>query len=282
LNFFHAAGGSGAAQFHRVLEYVQVPSRFVGAETWLNPTNFSAATGPQFFRPPFNYVSNYRDPGKVNINTITSQAVWDAVLNGHAGPTFAQLTDSRRGYAAGANWWDRNNNYPTAFANPFRSGGCGDLVPVMTVGGNADALRKSRPANVSLLRASGTDPDASSAPLFGSAFTAATDDYRNTDRNPSFRYQGLQRLSNLVTTRSNVYAVWITVGYFEAELNLGTGSVDAAHPDGYRLGRELGSDTGEVKRHRAFYMIDRSIPVGFSRGKDYNVGNTILLSRFIE
>ena len=39
--------------------------------------------------------------------------------------------------------------------------------------------------------------------------------YNDTFRNPFFRYQGLQRLGNLVTTRSNVYAVWITVGYFE-------------------------------------------------------------------
>jgi hypothetical protein len=75
-----------------------------------------------------------------------------------------------------------------------------------------------------------------------------------------------------------VYAVWITVGYFEVQ----AGTVDAAHPDGYRLGRELGSDTGDIKRHRAFYIIDRSIPVGFARGKDYNAANTILLSRFIE
>ena len=33
--------------------------------------------------------------------------------------------------------------------------------------------------------------------------------------NSYFRYQGLQRRANLVTTRSNVFAIWITVGYFE-------------------------------------------------------------------
>ena len=80
LDFFHAVGGAAPSHFYRVLDYVEVRSPFVGAETWLSPTQFGA-TGPQLFRAPFNYVSNYRDPGKVNINTITSQAVWDAVVN---------------------------------------------------------------------------------------------------------------------------------------------------------------------------------------------------------
>ena len=104
--------------------------------------------------------------------------------------------------------------------------------------------------------------------------------YDNTDRNPYFRYQGLQRLGNLVTTRSNVYAVWITVGYFE--VTPWPAGIDAAHPDGYQLGRELGIDTGEIERHRAFYIFDRTIPVGFQRGQDLNVEKAILLQRFIE
>jgi len=53
-------------------------------------------------------------------------------------------------------------------------------------------------------------------------------------------------------------------------------------PEGYQLGPELGSDTGEVKRHRAFYVFDRSIPVGFERGRNNNVEDAILLQRFIE
>jgi hypothetical protein len=56
----------------------------------------------------------------------------------------------------------------------------------------------------------------------------------------------------------------------------------AIYPDGYTLGRELGVDTGEIERHRAFYIIDRTIPVGFQRGKDLNSEKAILLNRFIE
>ena len=58
--------------------------------------------------------------------------------------------------------------------------------------------------------------------------------------------------------------------------------LQAVYPDGYALGAELGSETGEVKRHRAFYVFDRSIPVGFRRGRDYNVEEAVLVKRFIE
>ena len=71
-------------------------------------------------------------------------------------------------------------------------------------------------------------------------------------RNPYFAYKAMRRLDNLVTTRSNVYAVWITVGYFEvspAPSNDPRRSVK--YPDGWVLGQELGSDTGDMQRHRA-------------------------------
>jgi len=102
------------------------------------------------------------------------------------------------------------------------------------------------------------------------------------DRNPFFRYQALQRLGNLTTARSNVYAAWITVGYFEVERKPGANVDHNVYLEGFTLGRELGSDTGEVKRHRGFYVIDRSIPVGFQRGRDLNAEKTIILKRFIE
>ncbi len=67
--------------------------------------------------------------------------------------------------------------------------------------------------------------------------------YINRKRNAYSRYQAYQKLANLVTTHSNVYAVWLTVGYFELEPNYAPTDtafanpyfVDAAHPDGYRL-----------------------------------------------
>ena len=104
--------------------------------------------------------------------------------------------------------------------------------------------------------------------------------YNHTNLNPYFRYQELSRLGNLVTTRSHVFAVWITMGFFEVEP--AAGGVSAVHPDGFQLGRELGEDSGTVKRHRAFYVIDRSIPVAYEPGENHNVDHAVRLRRFIE
>ncbi len=158
------------------------------------------------------------------------------------------------------------SSLPTTFANPFRAASAADLVPV--------AAMNHRGIDVTLLRPSVADP---TKPLFNNASTA---DYNNTDRNPYFKYQALQRIANNVTTRSNVFAVWVTIGYFEAIPN--AAGPDAGHPDGYQIGAELGSTSGDFERHRAFYIFDRSIPVGYERGQNHNVNRAILLKHFIE
>jgi hypothetical protein len=109
-------------------------------------------------------------------------------------------------------------------------------------------------------------------------------------------------LANLVTCRSNVYAVWITVGFFEVtpartdtvppavremlhppdNLPLFYNDLRLFYPDGWIIGPELGSDTGQIKRHRMFFIIDRTIPVGFERGRNHNVDKAILVKRIIE
>ena len=130
-------------------------------------------------------------------------------------------------------------------------------------------------AECTLLRSNGA---AMPAPLFSEGLPTAR--CNDASRNSYFRYQSLQRLGNLVTTRSNVFSVWITVGYFE--VTPVPGGPTPVYPDGYQLSQELGSDTGEIERHRAFYMIDRSLPVAFQPGQNNNVDRAILVKRFIE
>jgi hypothetical protein len=79
----------------------------------------------------------------------------------------------------------------------------------------------------------------------------------------------MSRLSNLTTTHSNVFAVWVTIGYFEW-----------TEEDG--LIQEHKASSGENSRHRSFFIIDRSIPVGYLPGQDFNVTDTILLRRYLE
>ncbi len=291
LNFFQSAPvatppspPNATAHYYRLFDYVETPSKFVGAERWYNPSQyFSAASGSaaDSYRPPFNRWSRFRDPGKVNINTIFDPDIWEGITKGFPNwdpsidaTTWNNLVLSRQGYGMAPGM---DPAYPTRFANPFRSAASADLMPLAN-------MRKPG-VEATLLR---PQPSNANAPLFENVPTPQRA-YDNTDRNPYFRYQGLMRLGNLLSTHSNVFAVSITVGYFEVEPNPGTDNTagtaddfDATHPDGYRLAQELGLDSGEVQRHRAFYIIDRSIPVAYQPGENHNVDRTILLRRFIE
>jgi hypothetical protein len=101
----------------------------------------------------------------------------------------------------------------------------------------------------------------------------ANHSYADPDRNPYFRFREMIRLSNLATSRSNVFAVWMTIGFFKIE----------PHPTlgGTALSAEYGLDTGDTVRHKAFFIIDRSIPVGYRPGVPLNSDDATLLRRFI-
>lgn len=354
----------------QILDFVHVPSKFVGTETFLNPNVFqgfigtglaATPTGTEFLKAPFNKIPNYREPGKVNINTIYNRLVWDAIRGEigpqGVGPAFELMVDSRRGFGerpfdplgnfrswpekrstvpANQNWIKAgtiipdfhpftggvpNQNYdpvvdtsPSIFGNPMRGFGSGSLVPW--------PARWSRPlSEATLLRSNrfdtgdrnlvttpwpippqagipplNVDPD---MPMFARLTPPHSDipyqEHMNPNLHSYMRYEPAQRMANLITTRSNVYAIWVTVGYFEVELLPPQGltangqPVAAANPPsvyanrfGYQLGNEVGWDTGSIERHRAFYVIDRSIPVAFEPGAVHNTENTVLLRRFIE
>jgi hypothetical protein len=279
LNFMHGdqdpQKGMNLALF---LDLFEVTSRYVGTQKYYSPQlftpgNLTTPTQPESvreFAAPFNRVSQFRDPGRVNANTIGFPAVWEAIE-----PSVA-WDDFRRSRQGG----DDITKLPSLFSNPFRAASSAHLMP--------KGLEKE-PAQATLLRA---HPSSANEPLFQAnpSDPMSSRPYRNRDRNSYFKYEKIQRLGNLLTTHSNVYAVWITVGYFEVTPWNRANPMDPtlpptpdpAHPDGMQLGRELGSETGQIKRHRGFYIIDRSIPVGYQRGENHNVENAILLKRLVE
>jgi hypothetical protein len=225
--------------------------------------------------PPFNKISNYREPGRININTISDPRVWQGLLGyvnnvavghndaEHRPATFEEMVASRRGYTGTGAIWQLNNQYPTFFVNPFRPGGHGQLAPIPQMERpdiEATLLRSIESINNN----NGTIPLMSRSPALTNI-----QPFEDGRRSSTFATDSIERLGNLVTTRSNVFAVWITVGYFEV--------TDSGLPD-----RELGADTGDVTRNRAFYILDRSRPVAYEPGANHNVDDMILLRRLIE
>lgn len=292
-------GGNPSADLYRLFDFVETPSPYSGTEKWFNPDSTNShfgdgnpsagATGP-LYRPPFNNRSLNRDPGRINVNTINDPQVWEAIAKQYPymdpsvdGQSFYnKLIRSRQGYAGGA--YAVNSGYPTIFANPFRSGTSADIMPDVPSG--AGSMRQQLPVNATLLR---QDPDTNNVPLFSfasqSTMTQIGDITRNklnnSDRNAFFKHQPLAKVANMLTTNSNCFAVWITVGYFEVE-DAPTGYDPNVYPDGLRLAGEVGALSGDVKRHRGFYLIDRSIPVAFEPGENHNVDRCIVVRRMIE
>ena len=199
-----------------LFDAVHVPTRFSKIHT-TTTVDTSANTGIDNNFTTVNQLSSFREPGRVNLNTVMSEEVWDAVVLG-------PLTGTTG--TSGTNVPNRTKaNFSGTAPAPATS-----LVKMLSLSSTG-----SQPWND--WNQPGVLP---------------------TDLNPLHSLYTATRLANTVTPRSNVFAVWIT------------------------LRESVKNDPDSVKYHRAFYIIDRSIPVGFEDGADYNVLNCVRLRRIIE
>ena len=243
----------------RIFDFVEVPSRYVGTEFTFNPTVFTGddgtvnTTGPRF-NAPYNVVSRYRSPGKINLNTIVSQEVWNAFIGDYATvgttPLDANLLESTR----------RDAGNLSFFTKPFRSPGMGQFVPLDPTGNPLDD------GNGTLLL-----PYENEETAYARGFRYANDAaFNDTRRNQQFGDRPLNRFANIGTNRSSVFAIWLTVSWFEVdEFGL--------------LGAEVVDDvTGQPDRKRAFFVYDRSVPVAFEPGQNHNIERGILTQTILD
>ena len=276
---FHAdvtgGGGLDPLQLHRVFDYLEVPSRYIGTETYISPARFISNANninnvqssiSMAMAPPYDFVSNYRVPGKININTVPTATVWDTLMS--QGPDFEipmeMQFDNWQANRGGDDW---SNPYRYAHSRNYMAepANAGDY-PIETDQADTGLFRR---------RATGMEP------MFDFNPTDMQLPARNDDRNAYFRNHVRQRLGNLTTMRSSVFAIWISIGYFEIK------NVEAEDSSGNiirmnLLDNEIEDENGQSTRNRGFFIFDRSIPVAFEPGRNHNVEKAIRVSSYIE
>lgn len=201
-----------------------------------------------------------RSPGKINLNTLRHLEVLGALIDDGM-LTRPSLADSSE---AGRNWWDqflqgRDRRDPTTglilpgspVSKPFRNfsyteEGIASLESTL--------LRRLMLDNEDVNR-NGT-LDAGEDANNDSMLTGSTEARRmfeariagDTNNTVDFSTQKrlLSKISGNTTTRSNVFMVWVTVGFFQA--------VETAPGGPVQIGAELSG----ASRYRGFFVIDRS------------------------
>ncbi|MEM7558155.1 MAG: hypothetical protein AAF394_03455, partial [Planctomycetota bacterium] len=263
--------------------------------------------------PPRDWVSmGMKGPEDIDHNmngTFDNPSVNRTTLatGGVINTTWTNLLASRQGYvtpnaAMLLNTYNANTAlnpfFPTRFANPFRPSSEAGMVPktwsalpLITTptipaqpgerhnllahesskNGVLDVMSKKTPAFVTTLRPIAEAPPAVPQSVgmqeFGSSFLFSDSGYRLHPYSDTYQ---ASRLQNLTTGQSHVYAVYMTVGFFEYD------------PASDSIGVEYGANSGESERYRGFFVVDRTIPVGFQVGEDHNAANTILVKRYLK
>jgi hypothetical protein len=191
---------------HLLFDAVHVPTRFAGIHR-TTTQNLVGTTGIDGRVTTVNQLSSFREPGRVNLNTVLSDDVWNAVVSG-----------------------------PLPVALKSRSGASLASSPARTM---AAALALAGGAT-------------------GTVEADTTSPQLAVNLNPLHGIYTATRLANTVTPRSNLFAIWIT------------------------LRESVANDPDSVRYRRAFYIVDRSIPVAFQNGSDTNVWDCVRVRRIIE
>jgi hypothetical protein len=222
-------------RLYRFLEYVKTNSRAVGMD-------FSEATGGRL-------------PGKVNINMIFDPEILDALTDPQSANYFPasvttadlfrkliksrspDLIDPKTGNVAGGRLLVTGSN-----DRPFLPLSAGVVPTTNPPGLDPQWQSVNGGINDTILR---VDPEDANKLLFG----VKTPNPQLPNQPPYLKTELLQKIFNNTTTRSNVFAVWVTVGFFEV-------TDDTVQP--VKLGPEIGVANGSNIRHRMFAIIDRS------------------------
>ena len=192
-----------------------------------------------------------RVPGKVNINTIWNNSIFQSIGDANAN---------------GANYFTSANTVNTAFASLFVSRTPGGSTfsqndqPFWGLGLPIDNTNSLQFPTSQYPNGFGVENTIlrHTAATVGSTFqgfqgTSVKLTDNTTQTHPYLVNEMLNKVYNNLTTRSNCFAVWMTIGYFEV-VNPGPFN-DTNRPI---LGQELGINEGTSVRHKFFAVVDRT------------------------
>jgi hypothetical protein len=202
------------ARIYRLLEFLQAGM-------------FVQGTGP-----------GSRAIGKINLNTIWDPETFHALCDARIINRFQQsdVDDIYRRFTT----WRTPDQQPGPNDRPF----VGFAAPPLLPGAFNDmGIQRT------LLAAD--SEDANPDPLQRRRMFEPAALPANARAHPYLKLELLNKIANHVTTRSNVFAVWLTVGFFEVK-------DDSAPGRPPRLGAEIGRAEGRHVRHRMFAIVDRS------------------------
>jgi len=269
------------------------------------PANYYGTGVPILVRgtgllPPNNTLPSFVTAGKINLNTMGEDSAGNAPAlkaiennflppgsrTNAVDPIQTQFMDSRRGFALPTSWTSSfftaapsytaafppsDANYPTQFAGAYRPASSANLVPHVEDSVARQKMRGKFNVETTLARSLALAPNSiytnPVTPADVNTYNNAAPMFSTTTEANAFGYhQRNMRLPNLISNQSNLFAVWITVSLYEYDPIQG-------------FGNEYVDERGEPKMERMFYIIDRTIPVGFKPGENLNTDRTILYQR---
>jgi hypothetical protein len=252
------APGAASHRLYRLFEFLETnnrggPTNNPRAGRHTGKINLNAIWDFETFQALCDTLNTGGATGGSNLFTTTDvQTIWGLMMNlrspgnangtlgvpGPVGLTAAQLTQLNAQYAL------LGGTVPPRLNRPFLPLATG-LSPGQAGGDNQNL--NPRGIEDTLLR----------------SVTGAAGPYRLFQPNPQpvptqpaahpyQQYELLTKIFNNTTTRSNVFAVWITIGFFDY------------NPANGQIGAEIGRSEGRHVRHRMFAVVDRSRTRAFS------------------
>jgi hypothetical protein len=201
---------------------------------------------------------NGRVPGKININTLWDPpSTYPQIYQAIADPALAAINADNPNFTSA--------NVTTIFQSlltgrtPGLAIGALSAVDRPFVGmaaGAAPATDPQYPLGMGINHTLLTDGqvDASAAPTKQRVLQLTNAAPTNPQvAHPYMQNELLTKIYNRLTTRSNVYAVFLTVGFFQVMSGGAVGS-----PNIPQLGPEIGRSEGRQIRHRMFAIVDRT------------------------